>query len=117
MPTDPVGGTRTRSVSIYFDITGGRDYRDIAPHFHEAHVDQDLEVIGADRYYFRALALYVVQRPAKANSVLELKTGKAWFRHFPFAFSPGRVRLQDIFSRLARLLTATTDRFNFTETR
>jgi hypothetical protein len=37
--------------------------------------------------------------------------------HFLFDLSPGRVRLQDIFSRLARLLTATTDRFNFTETR
>jgi hypothetical protein len=31
--------------SIYFGITGGRDYRIIAPHFHEAHVDQDPEVI------------------------------------------------------------------------
>ncbi|SHH25672.1 hypothetical protein SAMN05444169_6568 [Bradyrhizobium erythrophlei] len=40
-------------------------------------------VIRADRYYFRALAFYVAQRPAKANSVLEFKTGKAclWFRH------------------------------------
>jgi hypothetical protein len=59
-------------------------------HFHEAQVDQDPEVIRADRYYFRAPALYVVQRPAKANSVLKLKTGKAclWFRHFRFAFSP-----------------------------
>jgi hypothetical protein len=47
------------------------------------------------------------------------QTLKIWLNggHFPFAFSPGRVRLQDIFSRLARLLTATTDRFNFTETR
>jgi hypothetical protein len=61
-----------RNVSIYFGITSVRDYRDIAPHFHETHVDQDPEVIRADRYYFSALALYVVQRPAKANSVLEL---------------------------------------------
>ena len=37
--------------------------------------------------------------------------------YFPFTFSPRRVRLQDTFSRLARLLTATTDRFNFTATR
>src|SRR5580704_17333701 len=36
--------------------------------------------------------------------------------HF-FAFNPNRVRLRDIFSRPARVLTATTDRFNFTETR
>ena len=43
------------------------------------------EVIQADRDQFGALALYVVQRPAKAKSVLELETGKAclWFRHFP----------------------------------
>ena len=37
--------------------------------------------------------------------------------HFIFALSPRRVLLRDILSRLARLLTATTDRFNFTETR
>ena len=48
---------------------------------------------------------------AKTDRVARLKS------HLPFTFSPGRVRLQDIFSRLARLLTATTDRFNFTETR
>jgi hypothetical protein len=78
-----VGGTGTAGVSIYFGITGGRDCRDIAPHFREAHVDQDPEIIRADRYYFRALAFYVAQRPAKANSVLKFKTGKAclWFRH------------------------------------
>ena len=40
-----------------------------------------------------------------------------WACHLPFAFSPRRVRLQDTFSRLARVLTAATDRFNFTATR
>jgi hypothetical protein len=61
------------------------------------------EVIQADRDQFGALALYVVQRPAKAKSVLELeKTGKAclWFRHFPFVFSSasrvGRRRARQI---------------------
>jgi hypothetical protein len=70
-------------LSTYFGITGRRDYRDVVPHFHEAHVDEDSEVIRADREYFRALAFYVMQRPAKSNSVLELKIGKAclWFRH------------------------------------
>jgi hypothetical protein len=29
------------NVSIYFGITGRCDYRDVIPHFHEAHVDQD----------------------------------------------------------------------------
>jgi hypothetical protein len=60
------------NLSVYFGITGGRDYRDIVPHFHEAHVDQDPKVIRADWYYFCAVALYVLQRPAEANSVLEL---------------------------------------------
>ena len=60
------------------------------------------EVIQADRDQFGALALYVVQRPAKAKSVLELETGKAclWFRHFPFVFSSasrvGRRRARQI---------------------
>jgi hypothetical protein len=82
-------GKGERHASIYFGITGGRDHSDIAPHFHEAHIDQDPQVTRADWYYFRALALYVLQRPAEANSVLELKAGKAclWFHHFPFSFS------------------------------
>ena len=70
-------------LSTYFGITGRRDYRGVVSHLHEAHVDEDSEVIRADREYFRALAFYVMQRPAKSNSVLELKIGKAclWFRH------------------------------------
>jgi hypothetical protein len=38
------------NVSTYFGITGGRDHRDLVAHFHEAHVDQDPEVVRADRY-------------------------------------------------------------------
>jgi hypothetical protein len=67
-------------VSTYFAITGRRDYRDVVPHLHEANIDEDTEVIRADRDYFRALALYLVQSPAQANSILELKTGKACVR-------------------------------------
>ena len=74
-----VEGKGPWQVSIYFGITGGRDYRGIAPHFNETHVDQDTEVTRADWYYLGALALYVVQYPAKADSVFELKTAKACF--------------------------------------
>jgi len=35
--------------SVYFGITGGSDYRDVVPHFHEAHVDQGAQVIRVDR--------------------------------------------------------------------
>jgi hypothetical protein len=38
------------NVSIYFGIAGGCDYRDVVPHFHEAHVDQDPEIFRAGRY-------------------------------------------------------------------
>jgi hypothetical protein len=66
-----------QQVSIYFGITGGRDYRVIAPHFNETHVDQDSEVTRANRYYVGAPALYVVQYPAKADRVFESKIAKA----------------------------------------
>ncbi|WP_291557756.1 hypothetical protein, partial [Bradyrhizobium sp.] len=81
------------NLSAYFDITGGRDHRNIVPHFHEAHVDQDPKVIRADRHYFSAVALYVLQRPAEANSVLELLTGKAclWFCHLRIQSDHGRI--------------------------
>jgi hypothetical protein len=80
------------NLSVYFSVTGGRDYRDIIPHFHEAKVNQDPEVIGADRYHFRALAPYVVQRPTEAHSVLELKAGKAclWSRRVRTPIWKGR---------------------------
>ena len=46
-----------QQISIYFGITGGRDYRVIAPHFNETHVDQDSEVTRTNRYYVGAPAL------------------------------------------------------------
>jgi len=60
-----------------------------------------------DRHYFRALVLYVVERPAKANSVLELQTCKArlWFAHF-FAFSPAAA---DADSRIAFIRSVGVD--------
>jgi hypothetical protein len=85
-----VEGKGERQVSIYFGITGWRDYRVIPPHFNETHVNQDPQVTRADWYYLGALALYVVQYPAKSDSVFESKAAKAclWFRHFPFAPIP-----------------------------
>jgi hypothetical protein len=38
------------NISTYFGITGGRDHKDLVAHFHEAHVDQDPEVVRADWY-------------------------------------------------------------------
>src|ERR1700730_12010415 len=43
------GRRRNGNVSIYFGVTRGSDYKDVVPHLHEAHVDQNPEVFRADR--------------------------------------------------------------------
>ena len=73
--------TLNGNVSICFGVTGGCD-EDVVAYFHEVHVDQDLEVFRADRHYFRALAGYVLQRPAETTASLSSRLARPVFVMF-----------------------------------
>ena len=60
-----------------------------ALHFHEAHVDQDLEVFRADRYFFRALARYARNVRGRRTASLSSRLPRPVFGSVMFGSNPG----------------------------